>query len=133
MKLTPVVADTLKKIAASNFVLLLIENLVFFLLGFWKTDVLYGSLLGYGVSVLNFYLMGISVQKAMDKEPKQAQAYMQSTYNGRFGIETIACVIAFIVPIFNGIAAVIPLIFTRISILIIQSREKSRKKSGKEE
>lgn len=127
MKLTPVVAENLKKIALLNLLLTAVENLVFLVIGFWGTDVLLGSLLGYGVSVLNFYLLGISVQKAMEKEPKQAQAYMQSTYNGRMGIETVACIIAFVVPVFNGIAAVFPLIFTRISIMLIQAKEKNSK------
>ena len=125
MKLTAVVAENLKKITVLNLVLTVVENIVFLAVGYWNVQVLAGSALGWAVSVLNFYLLGISVQKAMDKEPKAAQAYMQKTYNGRMLIETVAIVAAFILPYFNGFAAVIPFIFTRISIMIIQKFDKN--------
>lgn len=125
MKLTAVVAKNLKKITVLNLLLTVVENIVFLAVGYWSVQVLAGSALGLAVSVLNFYLLGISVQKAMDKEPKAAQAYMQSTYNGRMLIETVALIAAFVLPYFNGFAAVFPLIFTRISIMIIQKFDKN--------
>lgn len=119
MKLTPVVAENIKKIACYNLGLTIIENVVFFIIGLWGLDVLFGSLFGYAISVINFVWLGLSVQKAMDKEQKQAQMYMQSTYTARMVLFCISFVIALIIPVFNWIAAVIPFIFTRISIMII--------------
>ncbi len=124
MKLTPVVAENLKKITIYNLGLTIIENAVFFIIGFWGFDVLAGSLFGYAVSVINFLWLGLSVQKAMEKEQKQAQLYMQSTYTARMVLFAASFAIALIVPVFNWIAAVIPFIFTRISIMIINFTNK---------
>ena len=41
--------------------------LVFLLIGKWSTSVLLGGLLGTAVSVLNFFLMGVTVQSAVGK------------------------------------------------------------------
>ena len=85
---------------------------------------LLGSLFGWLITVLNFVLLCISIQKAMDKEQKQAQVYMQSTYTGRMAILAIAIFIAMTVPFFNWIAMVISLIFTRISITLLNLKKK---------
>ncbi len=97
---------------------------MFFIIGFWELDVLVGSLFGYAVSVINFLWLGLSVQKAMEKEQKQAQLYMQSTYTARMVFFAVSFAIALIVPVFNWIAVVIPFIFTRISIMIINFTNK---------
>lgn len=124
MKITPAVTENLKKIAVLNLALVAVENLVFFIAGYWTLQVLVGSLYGYGISILSFTLLGISVQKAMDKEQKQAQMYMQSTYTGRMVLTAVLIVIVMVTNFANWFSAVIPLTFTRISIMLINFKKK---------
>ena len=124
MKLTPVVAENLKKIALYNFGLTVIENAIFLLIGLWSKEVLFGSLLGYSATVINFLWLGISVQKAMEKDQKKAQMYMQTTYNGRLILLAVFFSAAIFIAVFIWIAAVIPFAFTRISIMIINFNNK---------
>ena len=70
------------------------------------------------------FLIGISVQKAMEKEPKQAQLYLQKTSMGRTLIMAVSVFVAIKVSFFNWVAAVIPLFFTRISISLIHLTKK---------
>ena len=119
MNLTPVVKENLKKIMFFNFLLLVPENIIFYALGNWSTYVLVGSLYGYVISVVSFLLLGLSVQKAMDKEQKQAQMYMQSTYMARMIFTALAIIIAMKLPFLDWVAVVFPLGFTRISIMLL--------------
>ena len=64
------------------------------------------------------------MQKAMEKEPKQAQLYMQKTSMGRTLIMAVSVFVAIKVPFLNWVAAVIPLFFTRISISLIHLTKK---------
>ena len=64
------------------------------------------------------------MQKAMKKEPKQAQLYMQKTSMWRTLIMAVSVFVAIKVSFFNWVAAVIPLFFTRISISLIHITKK---------
>ncbi|MEG1801096.1 MAG: ATP synthase subunit I [Oscillospiraceae bacterium] len=119
MKLDAEVVKQVKNIAMYNGALTAVLNLVFFFIGKWDYTVLLGSLLGYSMSLISFIFLGISIQKAMEKEQKQAQAYMQSTYIGRMALTVVMIVIAITVPAINWVSAVIPLVFTRISIMLM--------------
>lgn len=124
MKLQPAAKENILKVSLGNLIMVAVLNLIFYLLGYWDTTVLLGSLFGWLITVLNFVLLCISIQKAMDKEQKQAQVYMQSTYTGRMAILAVAIFIAMTVPFFNWIAMVISLIFTRISITLLNLKKK---------
>ena len=71
--LDPAVIQSSKSITLYNCGLTVIENMVFLILKKWDMTVLFGSLFGCLIACLCFLLIGISVQKAMKKEPKQAQ------------------------------------------------------------
>ncbi|MBR5520747.1 MAG: ATP synthase subunit I [Oscillospiraceae bacterium] len=124
MKLSPAVKENLRKIAVYNLGLTVLENIVFLLIKQWDITVLNGSLLGYAVSVITFLWIGISVQKAMEKEQKQAQMYMQSTYMVRVAFFAIAFVFAINSPVCSWVAMFFTVFFTRISIMIINFKNK---------
>ena len=77
-----------------------------------------GALYGIIVAVLNFLMLGKSAQNAVRKSEKQANTYMSGMYClrylGLFAMLTIGALAPFI----SLIAAVIPLFFTRIAIMI---------------
>ena len=59
-------------IAAAVLIFSMLMQSVFLIIGKWDTTVLFGNLLGGGAAVLNFFLMGLGVQKALGKEQKEA-------------------------------------------------------------
>lgn len=92
-------------------------------------EVVLGNLLGAFVAILNFFLMGLSVQKSVSKEEqKDAKAFMRLSMMLRFILLIITAVLGAVVPIFNLWATIIPLFFPRIGLLF---RSFSLKKGGK--
>lgn len=91
-----------------------------------------GAVYGIVLGALNFLLMGKSAQAAVTKQTsKSAQTYMNLMYClrylGLFALLTVAALVPFI----NLIAAVIPLFFVRIAIMIreiIKERVKRTKR-----
>ncbi len=98
-----------------------IMNAVFALLGKWDLTVLWGSLLGGGFAVLNFFLLALSVQKlAAETDEKKGRAWMQMSYSSRMLATVIVGIIGVNVPCFHWVAVLIPLLFPRITILAMQ-------------
>ena len=63
-----------KYIAIMIFIFSIIMELVFLILSKWDITVLFGNLLGALAMILNFYFMGIGVQKALGKDEKDARS-----------------------------------------------------------
>ena len=57
---------------------------VFLIIGKWDYRVLLGNLLSGSASVLNFFFMGLTVQKAVTKDEKGAKATMKLSQLYRF-------------------------------------------------
>lgn len=129
-KLDPVVIKRAKQISVINVVLMAVENLGFFLLQRWDMAVLLGSLWGTFIACVCFLLIGISVQFALKKDEKQAANYMKITYLGRLVVVGIGIVVALKLPQLNWIAAIIPLLFTKISIGIIHLTSIKKRRSN---
>lgn len=92
-------------------------------------EVVLGNLLGASVAILNFFLMGLSVQKSVSKEEqKDAKSFMRLSMMLRFILLIVTAVLGAVVPIFNLWATIIPLFFPRIGLLF---RSFSLKKGGK--
>ncbi len=82
----------------------------------WNLDVLFGNILSGTFAVLNFFLMGISVEKAIQKEEKQARSIIKTSQTLRqFMLFLVAGIGAYF---FNWITAVAPLFFPRIAITL---------------
>ena len=73
---------------------------------------------GGGVAVLNFFLMGLTVQKALNKDEKEAAAMMKFSQTYRLLLIAAAAGVGALVPVFNVFAVIIPLFFPRIAIAI---------------
>ena len=71
-------------IAAGTLAFSAVMNGVFALLGRWDLTVLWGTLLGGGFAVLNFFLLGLTVQKmAGDPNEKKGKLVLQLSYSLR--------------------------------------------------
>ena len=83
----------------------------------WSLDFLWGNILSAGVGILNFFLMGLSVQKALDKDEKDAKTAMRLSQVYRTLLLFVALVVGIVLPVFNNWAVVIPIFFPRIAIM----------------
>lgn len=113
-----------KYIAAWVIILSVVMEAVFLIIGIWDYKVLLGNIFGGAVAVLNFLLMGMTVQKAVMTNEKDASASMKLSQALRNLMLLIAAVLAITLPIFNGAAAIIPLFFPRIAIAFVPFRDR---------
>ena len=114
------VDETVKKetiyIAAFSAVLSVLMQAVFLIIGQWHFSVLLCNLWGYGAAVANFFLLGITVQKAVTKDEEEAKKLIKLSHTLRNMLILIVAVIGIVIPFFNTWAAIISLFFPRISI-----------------
>ena len=112
-----------KRIAIGEVVLLAIMWIVYALTGRFSLAVVLGSLIGGAYAVFNFFMLGMTVQKAAQVQPdnaEKARMQMKSSYNMRMVGMLAVAVLAFALPFVDGLAAVIPLLFPRLTILALQ-------------
>lgn len=90
---------------------------VFLVIGRWDYKVLTGNLLGASAAGFNFFWMGISVQRALEKdEAKDAKQVLSHSRTLRMLFLFVVAVIGVTVPCFNYLTTLIPLLFPRIAI-----------------
>ncbi len=105
-----------KYIAYSCVILSLLMQAVFVILKRWDYTVILGNLLSLLVAVLNFYFMGITVQKAVNMDVNDAKKLIKSSQGLRNAGVFIAIVIGVIAPCFNTVAVIVPVFFPRIAV-----------------
>lgn len=90
--------------------------------------VILGGLGGSAVAVLNFFLMGLTVQKVVDTPDEDlAKNRMRASYTQRTLLQMAWVVIAIVVPCFQFVAGILPLLFPSLGIklgAVIPSRKK---------
>ena len=100
---------------------------VFLLLQKWDYTVLLGNLLSAVAAIGNFYLMGITIQKAIKKEEKQAITLMRFSQTVRTLMLFVIVAVGVLLPCFHILSVLIPLFFPRIAIafrpLFLKKRE----------
>ncbi len=97
-------------------ILSLLMQAVFLIIGKWDVTVLCGNLLGGAAAVLNFFIMGISVQSALGKEEKDAKNVIKLSQSLRFIMLVAVGAIGYLVPLCNVVATVLVFLFPRIAI-----------------
>lgn len=128
MKIEPAVAAETKHIAIGTAAMCVIMIAIFALFGAMAWPVVWGALLGGGFTIVNFFLMALSVQKSMQAEKaKQARMVTVRSYTVRVAAMAVVIVLGFWLPCFQGFAVVIPMIFPRITIILMRLAS-SRKK-----
>ena len=89
---------------------------VFLIIGMWDYTVLLGNLLSGSAAVLNFFLMGISVWKSLEKEEQEAKNTLKLSQTYRFLFLAIVVILGAVLPCFHLWAVLIPVLFPRIAI-----------------
>ena len=129
----PVVWKETKYIALWGLILSAVMQAVFLIIGKWDYTVLLGNLLGYAAIVLNYFGIGLTVQKALEKEPKEAKQTMQLSSTVRMLLLFGVAVIGVTVPVFHMIASLVPLLFPRIAITLRMFERKKTAEEGEHE
>ena len=114
--------DTVRReslyVALFTLILCMLMNAVFLVIRRWSFPVLWGTLLGGGSSCLNFFAMGLSLQKAMQKSDDTAavKGMMRASQSIRMVILFAVAALGAALDVFNTAAVLIPLFFPRIAI-----------------
>jgi len=130
MKLQSASQREVKRIAcgtAVGGVLLVIAMFVLSKLGICTFDyrVITGAIGGCIVAVINFTMMCLTIQRAVNMtEQKAMKAFIQGSYNGRLLLQAGWIVASYLMPWTNVFAGAIPLLFPNLMIFYLQARGK---------
>ena len=127
MKLQAASKKELGRIAAGTLVgtaLLILILWLLSLLGigtFTPSRIFLGAGIGCFIAIFNFYLLCITVQKAVDiQDQKQMKMKFQVSYNFRMLLQAGWVVIALLVPGIHVVAGAVPLLFPHAIIILLQ-------------
>ena len=82
--------------------------------------VILGGIGGGVVAVLNFFMMGLAVQKAASADDEgTARMKIRASYSQRFMMQVFWVIIAIIAPCFHFVAGIAPLLFPGTGIKIM--------------
>ncbi|MCI8388824.1 MAG: hypothetical protein HFE63_10235 [Clostridiales bacterium] len=117
-KIDPAVKRETIYVTSCVVILSLIMQAVFLIIGKWDYTVLLGNLLSGGVAVLNFFLMGLTVQSAVELEEKEARNRMKTSMSLRMVLLVITAALGVGLPCFSIITSLVPLFFVRIAVAV---------------
>ena len=115
-KIDATVIKETKYISLWIIVLSALMQAVFLVIGKWDHTVLLGNVLSGVAGILNFLLMGITVQNAIKKDEKDAKTAMKVSQLYRFLFLVVVVVIGVALPCFSTWTVIIPIFFPRIAI-----------------
>ncbi|MBE6763906.1 MAG: hypothetical protein E7553_06120 [Ruminococcaceae bacterium] len=117
-KLDPTVKQETRYIASFVLIFSVLMQAVFLVIGKWNSTVLLGNLLSAAAAIANFLLLGLTVQRAVTKDEKDARSLMKLSQTYRLLGLLVIAVIGFAVPVFHPLAVILPLLFPRIAIAV---------------
>ena len=110
-----------KRIAVGTVIMLVVMLAVYAVLGKFTVGVLLGGLLGSAYAIFNFFMLGMTLQKAASMIDQQmAHMKVRSSYSTRMIGMLILAVVAFALPFVEGIPCLIALLFPRATIFVLQ-------------
>ena len=94
-------------------------------IGTFSYRIFVGALGGSVITILNFTIMCLTVQKAVDiADQKQMKAFFQASYNGRLMLQAVWVIVCFLVPQIHLVAGAAPLLYPPIIIYYLQAKGK---------
>lgn len=117
-KIDEVVLRETEYIAIWTMLFSLLMQSVFLVIGKWDYTVLLGNLLSGAAVILNYFLIGITVQRALEKDEKDAKSTMKISQLYRFLLLFAVIILGVLLPCFNTWAVIIPVFFPRFAIAL---------------
>lgn len=123
----PAVKKETKRIIKITIVGLILMWILFAVLHFAMPDkvpldytVFLGGIGGGAVAVLNFFLMGLAVQKAASASDEgNARMKLKASYSQRFLMQILWVILAIVAPCFHFVAGIAPLLFPGTGIKLM--------------
>lgn len=123
----PAVKKETKRVVKITAVGLILMWILFAVLHFTMPDkvpldytVFLGGIGGGAVAVLNFFLMGLAVQKAASASDEgTARMKLKASYSQRFLVQILWVILAIVAPCFHFVAGIAPLLFPGTGIKIM--------------
>lgn len=110
-----------KRIGVGTVIMLVVMLAVYAVLGKFTVGVLLGGLLGSAYAIFNFFMLGMTLQKAASMSDQQmAHMKVRSSYSTRMIGMLVLAVVAFALPFVEGIPCLIALLFPRATIFVLQ-------------
>ena len=125
MKIQKQVLLQTRNIALGELILCAAMCLVFLLLRRFDYTVALGALYGGAWAVLNFFLMGLTVQRAAASD-ERAKGIVQRSYALRSFFTLVVAAVGILLPCFHVLAAVLPLFFPQITIFAMKALKLDR-------
>ncbi len=107
------------RVCAGNFILGAVMVLIFAVIGRFSLSVIWGALLGNAFVSLSFFWLAVSVSKNVEKDPENARKRVSATYTYRLLAMAAMVIVAIKLPMFNWVAAVVPLFYQRLVITVV--------------
>ena len=105
-------------IAAAVGVMSLLLQSVFLIAQRWDYTVLLGNLLSAAAVIVNFFFMGLTVQRSLDKDEKDAVTAVKFSQQIRLLMMFVVVALGAALPCFNLYAVIIPLFFPRVAVAL---------------
>ena len=105
-------------IAAAVGVMSLLLQSVFLIAQRWDYTVLLGNLLSAAAVIVNFFFMGLTVQRSLDKDEQDAVTAVKFSQQIRLLMMFVVVALGAALPCFNLYAVIIPLFFPRIAVAL---------------
>ena len=123
----PAVRKETKKVAVSTLVGVIVMWIVFAVLHMALPEkvpldyaVFLGGICGGIIAVLNFFLMGLTVQKvAASTDEDAARSRMRASYSQRMMLQMLWVIVAIVAPCFQFAAGIIPLLIPGFGIKLM--------------
>ena len=123
----PAIKEETKHVAIYTATGVVLMWLLFLVLHFAMPDkvpldytVFLGGIGGGAVAVLNFFLMGLAVQKAASASDEgTARMKLKASYSQRFLMQILWVILAIVAPCFHFVAGIAPLLFPGTGIKIM--------------
>lgn len=116
--------DITKRVVKCVLVLDLIIIGILFATSTYSKAMLLGLLLGSVFSVINFRLLAITIEKAVEMNPGRAQIYAGSRYTIRLVITAAVLILALKAPYIDFIGAITGLFLSKIASLYVGIRSR---------
>lgn len=120
MKVSPVVWKETKRIAIGVLILTALMVAIFAVCGRFDSTVLWGALLGCAYAIVNFFLMAYTIQRGTETTHTKAKTKIQLSYTLRMLLMLLVGVLGVTLPCFHWLAVLLPFVFPRLSIYLMQ-------------
>ena len=117
-KIDPTVKKESLYIASITGILSLLLQAGFLIARHWDYTVLLGNLLSAAAVIANFFLMGLTVQKSLDKDEKDAATAVKLSQQLRLLMMFVVVALGAALNCFNLWAVIIPLFFPRVAVAL---------------